>query len=746
MDRSRWLRKARLAPAAAYADLMDLLRTRPVGRRTMTMPDGRSSLLVVLAAVLISGCAVMSQFAPKYQRDKVDDFYDKAMEIQAVFENANADLLRIRQRLVAMVDEVRPVEARNAVRDVKSVLKRLGDLPGRGKELLGVGQALITSSPKKYLGVQALNLPKKLGLLKEAIAILAGLGDQVGALADSGTKVMACGSALVQGGDRSPCEDSTLADLGSETGTSDMPEQVASSEGRTGSPAAARVEPVSPPAQSTRAAQRHQQPIAPLQRQEERIRRLRLAAVEAPNHFLAARETLLRQAAEEGDTEALLAHLRDAIDAIGSAERLVPWVGLAACRLGLLPRGLVWMGSGETRDPFLLEAKRHYESKTAPRLRVIVDGVPDDDEVRRALSVAMEAMAQKYGDSPAALKTSTSEVRMNLNWILDHASLPAVLDLRSVTRPTAGGNHRVELEWTYAALKPEYQTLEFSVNLEALGYEPVVATIAASGKPRRDLSVRLRRAAPAINAEATRSTHVRIAGFLGGDRVSVDHGELWELGPGEFRIDSTASKLTVFRSGWKIPLPVPAERGGQLTLQLPALLRLTADLQDVSVRVGSRRAVQVTTKPRVFLLTSGETITVHAQAEGRYAHKFTLTPRSGENLKLAYTDANLPVRGPVTKRSVARGGGRGMSVLGGILLASGTTVAVQPQLDATTQALGVGAGIGGLIMLFKGLATAASNPKSTVEGARPVPQGIGWAVLPWLGHSAAGASLAVDMD
>jgi hypothetical protein len=716
----------------------------------MTMPDGRSSLLVVLAAVLISGCAVMSQFAPKYQRDQVDDFYDKTMEIQAIFDEANADLLRIRQRLVAMVDEVRLVEARNAVRDVKSVLGRLGDLPNRGKELLGVGQALVTSSPKRYLGPQALNLPRKIALLKEAIATLAGLGDQVGTLVDSGSTVLACGTALVQGGDRSPCEDAALADLGSESDNGEVPRRTASDDGEPSSTDSARADPRNPPTQPPQAAGRHREQGASLLQHDERMRRLRLAALEAPNHFLATQEALLRQAAEEGDTESLLAHLREAISVMAGAERLVPWVGLAACRLGLLPRGLAWIGTGETKDPFLLEARRHYGSKTAAQLRVIIDDVPDDDEVRRALGAAMEAMVQKYGDSPAALETSSAEVRMNLNWILEHARLPAVLNLSSVTRATGAGGHRVEFAWTYAALKPAYQTLEFSADLEALGYESVVATIAASGQPRRELRVRLRRVMPASVDKPARSTHITIAGFLVGDRVSVDHGELKEIGPGKFRIYKKASKLTVVRGGWKLELPVPAARGAQLTLEMPALLRLTADVPNVFVRVGGRTAVQISARPRVFLLTSGETVTVRARAQGRDDHKFTVTPRPGENLQVAYTDANLPVTGPHQGLHAARsgggGGGGGLSVVGGLLLVGASAVVAQPQIDGGEKAFGVGAGIAGLVMLVLGLRTKAATPKSTVEAARPEPRGVGWTVLPWLGHSAAGASLAVDID
>jgi hypothetical protein len=176
----------------------------------------RFHISIALSLVLLSlnGCAIISQLGPKYKRDTVDDFHDKAMEIQQTFTDVHADLLRIRGRLVAMIDDVELSEARNSVREAKAALGRMKKLPNMAKELFGVGQALLTQAPTKYMGPQALHLPQKLRLLKEAADVLVSLGDEVTGIIEAGTAVVNCGSALITGGDRAPCHDEALAAMG----------------------------------------------------------------------------------------------------------------------------------------------------------------------------------------------------------------------------------------------------------------------------------------------------------------------------------------------------------------------------------------------------------------------------------------------------------------------------------------------------------------------------------------------------
>lgn len=174
-------------------------------------PIGVALSLVVLC---LTACSTVSQLGPEYARDGVDDVHDEAREIRQVFTELQGDLNRIRDRLVSMGDPVDLSEARSSVRDTEAALGRLRSLETMAKELLGRGQELLNEAPTTYRGPQALHLRQKLRLLREAVGVLGGLGDEMPRTLDAGAALVACGAALIQGEDPAPCQDQALAQKG----------------------------------------------------------------------------------------------------------------------------------------------------------------------------------------------------------------------------------------------------------------------------------------------------------------------------------------------------------------------------------------------------------------------------------------------------------------------------------------------------------------------------------------------------
>jgi hypothetical protein len=730
-------------------------------------PLGTLSLMFLVAS--LSGCAALSQLGPKYKRDSVDDFHDKAMEIQGVFTEANADLLRIRGRLVAMVDDVRLVEARNAVRDAKSVLGRLTKLPARGKELLGIGQALVTKAPAQYMGPQVLHLPQKLMLLKEAIGILAGLGDQVTSLTDSGKVVIGCGSALISGGDRSPCEDTSLAELDTQTDVETSGDT--SDEAALPATAAALRDPYADPAGASVAGSAAQGPASPAGpatvSKEERIRRLKVAAEESPDRFLEKQEGLIRRAAEDGDTERLLSQLREALSVMPGAKRMIPWAGLALARLGRLPVGLSWLNHDETTDRYLRDARKHYNGKPPPRVRVTFAGVPEDEELIAELTQTTHAMRAKYERSPKKFEEANPASRRDAEWLVQHADLPAV---EVVKRQPAPGEAQLAFELTFSALDPTFPNLELSVDLAEFGFERVTASISQSAKPPLELRLPLERA-----------TMVDIEGLAAGDRVLVGKRPLTRIKSGAFVLPGGSSEIRVLRAGSMAKLPVQAARGERVKLSLPAFVRVTSKLSVATFDLGPKHGIELRgDKPRTYLLPAGELITLVGHSPGREAYRLQLTPEPGQNIAVELTPLNLPLTALNVSLITARGRGRTLNWWGGALAVSAVvagalsiqesdaalaadtefqnafTVETMEQhrtqrdeaaeLASTWSTVGIGVGIVGAGLLAWGTSLLLSHPEPEFAADAPLGGDVSWTLYPWFNGPNAGAGVILEID
>ena len=725
--------------------------------------------LLLFCLPLLSGCAALSHLAPKYQRDTVDDFYDKAMEIQEVFTDARKDLARIREKLVSMIDEGEYREAKKIVREAKATLKRMKQLPGKAKELFGHGQAMVTRAPTQYMGPQALHLPKKLGLLKDAIGALSSLGDEVTSIIEAGTAVVKCGSALVANGDRSPCQDQALAELGEPAADEEV--EVAGlgyAETRPSSASNERLDSLRQRADNAHSSARGQgrQMFQISRQQKAKIEQLKVFAQESPGTFLEEQRQLLRRAAKAGDTAAMLRQLREALTVLPGATSLTPWAGLALVRLGRRPEGLAWLNHPAATERILKDAHEHYARKPLVRLQVKFENVPDNPDVTRLLEQSAAQTHDKYERLPSEFNEAPSEVQANVEWLLGQSGLssPSLVNVHHKAEEQS-----VEWDLFFTSLDLAYPKLDVAVDLADFGLQPIEASVAQSSGPSMKLTV-----------PVTRATLLDIEGVRPGDRVVAERVALRRIKSGAFILPSESTTVTVLRGAAKEQFNLNVQPGSRTKKTLSAFLTVRSSLSTASFAIdGALIPQRVQDGGRlVHVLAPGERVTLVAEAPGREPYSVTVTPKPGQSLTFQVNNLNLPLtqatRRQLSSRSLGRSlnwwGGLfavGASVAGGLAIAEtnaaneadagfrGATGVNEMErlrdernqaasLAGTLNTASLGAGLLGVGLLTWGTSLLLSTPEpdlaeSATQGESPV----SWTITPWLDGSTVGAGIAL---
>jgi tetratricopeptide (TPR) repeat protein len=164
--------------------------------------------LVFLAFALMcaGGCGMLAELGPAYPKDEVDDFHGAAKSIEGGLDRIKLGLAGMRRSLVASLEQANPQEAQQVLTKAMGVVEQVQALPGQVTDLLKAGEKLLKKVPGSYTGPNALHLPKKLGLLKEALTSLASLPQNIRSVAASAQAVIDCAAAIGGSGDVSVCD------------------------------------------------------------------------------------------------------------------------------------------------------------------------------------------------------------------------------------------------------------------------------------------------------------------------------------------------------------------------------------------------------------------------------------------------------------------------------------------------------------------------------------------------------------
>jgi len=167
----------------------------------------RIAALSALVIFCLAGCATLSgagDLGPKYEPDKVDELNAQTKRINEKVKSIGDEIAKLRKRIGGVVKGEVELESfeDEAKRLKKSVLEMVGvvkEMPSRAKKLLLTAKDLLVEAPKKYLGTQALHLPKKVDLLKESIEELKKVPSTAKGILDEGLALGKCVAGLAQG-------------------------------------------------------------------------------------------------------------------------------------------------------------------------------------------------------------------------------------------------------------------------------------------------------------------------------------------------------------------------------------------------------------------------------------------------------------------------------------------------------------------------------------------------------------------
>ena len=167
---------------------------------------GRSMGLIIICWLGASGCAALSGgLALGYKPDDVDDFHADAVALKDDVAKISEDLASIRGRLGAVArGQATPASVTSDIRRFQQLAGTIKTVPGKVGSLLSSGKQMLTNAPTRYAGPQAIYLPKKVKLIKEALTTLTELPAQCKTLAVETASLGRCVAGLPRG-DTSAC-------------------------------------------------------------------------------------------------------------------------------------------------------------------------------------------------------------------------------------------------------------------------------------------------------------------------------------------------------------------------------------------------------------------------------------------------------------------------------------------------------------------------------------------------------------
>lgn len=166
--------------------------------------QGGRLLVVVVCAVGLWGCAGLSGIGLKYEPDDVDKFHDHAVALKDAIADVEQRLGAIRKRLGAVArGQLTAEDVAGDILQFTQLASRIKNIPGKVEALLSSGKSMLTSAPTRYAGPQAMHLPKKVKLLKNAVAALEELPGRCKTLAVTTMELGRCVAGLP--GDSSAC-------------------------------------------------------------------------------------------------------------------------------------------------------------------------------------------------------------------------------------------------------------------------------------------------------------------------------------------------------------------------------------------------------------------------------------------------------------------------------------------------------------------------------------------------------------